>query len=81
MNHEQIYIAIAVLALAVIAFLLLFIKKKKAQNGLSWPASLAFLLVAAGVIFGENRFAGYGLMGTGVLFAVIDIIVKKVRRK
>jgi hypothetical protein len=30
-------------------------------------------LIIAGVIFGENRLLGYGLMGIGVAVAVLDI--------
>jgi hypothetical protein len=37
-------------------------------------ASLAFGFVVAGIVFGnDNRLIGYGLMGIGVLLAVLDI--------
>jgi hypothetical protein len=39
-------------------------------------AFLALPLVLAGILFGENRLIGYGLMGAGVLLAVIDIIIR-----
>jgi hypothetical protein len=37
---------------------------------------LAFPLIIAGIVFGENRFIGYGLIGAGILLAFIDIIIR-----
>ena len=73
MNISQIYIAVAIAALAVIAFLVLFVGKNRKENRLTPIASLAFAFVLAGLFFGENRLIGYGLMGVGVLLAVVDI--------
>jgi hypothetical protein len=39
-------------------------------------AFLAFPLIVAGILFGENRLIGYGLMGAGILLAFIDIVVR-----
>jgi uncharacterized membrane protein len=39
-------------------------------------AGLAFGFIIAGVGFGENRLLGYGLFGTGIILAIIDIIIK-----
>ena len=34
----------------------------------------AFAFVLAGIIFGEERIVGYGLMGVGVVLAIVDIV-------
>jgi hypothetical protein len=56
--------------------MVVFIGRKKQQARLSKLATLSFLLVIAGIVFGEIRFIGYSLMGSGVLLAVIDIVKK-----
>jgi len=38
---------------------------------------MAFCFVLAGICFGENRLIGYGLMGIGIILAVLDIIQSK----
>jgi uncharacterized membrane protein len=76
MNESQIYIAISIGILAVILVMVVFIGRKKQQARLSKLATLSFLLVIAGIVFGESRFIGYSLMGSGVLLAVIDIVKK-----
>jgi hypothetical protein len=35
---------------------------------------VAFAFILAGILFSANRLVGYGLMGVGVVLAVIDII-------
>jgi hypothetical protein len=76
MNISQMYIAIAVVVLVVIALLVFAIGKKGAGQRLTPLASFAFALVLAGILFGENRLVGYGLMGVGVILAVVDIVNK-----
>jgi len=50
------------------------VRGKKAENRITPLASLAFAFVLAGIIFGEDRLVGYGLMGIGVILAVADIL-------
>lgn len=77
MNISQIYIAVAIVVLAVIATLVFVVGKKGSQKRLSPLASFAFAFVLAGIVFGDDRLIGYGLMGVGVLLAVVDIFVKR----
>lgn len=76
MNISQIYIAVTIVVLAVIAVLVLFGNKGKTQNRLTPVASLAFLFTIAGLFFGDNPFVGFGLIGVGVLLAVVDMYLK-----
>ncbi len=73
---QQVYIIVAIGALAIIAALLIFTKKIKPETKLSPLAALSFAFVIAGIIFGESRLVGYSLMGIGVLIALVDIVKK-----
>jgi hypothetical protein len=78
MNTSIPYIAITigVLALIVVALLIFWINKKRPGKRLSVLAGLAFACIVAGVVFSENRLVGYGLMGVGVILAVVDALMK-----
>ena len=78
MSTSQIYIALSITALAMLAVLVLVIKKGQPKK-LTPLAGLAFGFVLSGILFSDDRLIGYGLMGIGVLLAVIDIF--RQRRK
>ena len=80
MNISQIYIAIAIAALAVIAILVFVVGKKENEKRLTPLASFAFAFVLAGILFGDNRLIGYSLMGVGVILAVVDIFNKSKKK-
>ena len=73
MNISQIWIVVSIVVLAVIAFLVFFVNKNRKEKRLTPLASLAFGFVLAGILFGDDRLIGYGLMGIGVVLAVVDI--------
>jgi chromate transport protein ChrA len=70
------YIAISIIALLIIAALVFFVKKNKKQKRLSTLAGLSFAFIIAGIVFGDDRLIGYGLIGVGIILAVVDIIMK-----
>jgi hypothetical protein len=75
-NTSQIYILILIVILLIIAIVLIFLKRNgkfKRAKRITPLAGLAFVFVIAGIIFGEDRLVGYGLIGVGVLLAIIDI--------
>ena len=74
-NFSDAYILIAIVVLAILVLLLVLRGKQMKTQPSRW-AFLAFFLVLAGILFSENRIIGYGLMGAGVLLAVIDIIIR-----
>jgi hypothetical protein len=76
MDISQMYIIVAIVVLAVIALLVFVLGAKERGRRLTPLASLAFAFVLAGIVFGENRLVGYGLMGVGVVLAVIDMFAK-----
>jgi len=76
MNPSQIYIAISIVVLAIIALLVFFANKNKKDKKITPLAGLAFGFILAGIIFGDDRLIGYSLIGVGVILAIIDIIKK-----
>lgn len=70
---SQLYVFIAIIFLAVIAFFRLKSSNGKKQKKLSTLAAIAFSLVIAGLVFGENRWVGYSLIGAGIILALVDM--------
>jgi positive regulator of sigma E activity len=67
------YIAIAIVVLFVVAILAFILGRREPHSRLTPLTGLAFAFVLAGILFGQDRLLGYGLMGVGVILAVIDI--------
>jgi len=80
MNTAQIYILISIIVLAII-MVILVLTRKKIGKPLSKLATIGFLFIITGMIFGENRVVGYSLMGVGIILAVIDMIRQIRNRK
>ncbi len=76
MNAQLVFIVLPLVILAIIALLVVFVSKRGKGKNLSKLAILAFVLIISGIVFGDDRLIGYGLIGAGILLAVIDIIVK-----
>ena len=70
---SRIFIAVSIAVLAIVALLVFFIAKSQKEKRLTPLASLAFGFVLAGILFGEDRFIGCGLLGVGVILSVIDM--------
>lgn len=75
MDATQVYIAMSIAILAIIAIIAFFVHKEK-KKALTTLTALSFAFVVAGIIFGGDRLIGYGLIGTGVILAIIDMITK-----
>jgi hypothetical protein len=76
MEVSQIYILGSIIVLIIIAILMIFLKKKDKKRQLTPLSGLAFAFVISGIAFGSNRWVGYGLIGIGVVLAMIDILIK-----
>ncbi len=74
MTASVAFTVISIAVLAVVAIVVFLVRGKKAENRITPLASLAFAFILAGIIFGEDRLVGYGLMGIGVILAVADIL-------
>lgn len=76
MNSSQIYLGIAI-AVFVILTILFFLTSRKEEKAVFTPLSglsMGFILI--GILFGDDRIIGYGLLGIGVVFAVVDMVQK-----
>lgn len=76
MNISVMYILIAIVVLIIVAAMVFFLRVNHNDKRLTPLAGLAFAFVLAGLIFGQERIVGYGLMGVGVILAIIDMIKK-----
>lgn len=72
MTTSQAFVAVAIVVLAIVALLVFIVRGMKVQNRITPLAAIAFAFVLAGIVFGEDRLIGYGLMGIGILLAVAD---------
>jgi hypothetical protein len=72
-NRSVAYVAVSIAVLAIVAILVFLVSKGNRKNRLTPLAGLAFGFVLAGILFGDDRLIGYGLMGVGVVLAMIDI--------
>jgi hypothetical protein len=73
MDESLRYLAVSIAILAAVALLLFIAGRKKPREDLSGLVALSLALITAGIVFGENRLVGYGLIGAGILLAAIDI--------
>ena len=74
MNVSQFFIAVSIAVLACIALLVFFVGRSRKENRLTPLAGLAFGLVLAGILFGDDRPIGHSLLGIGVTLAVIGML-------
>lgn len=76
MSASPAFVAITLGVLAAIIVLVFLTGRRRQENRLRPLAGLAMAFVLAGILFGEDRVVGYGLMGFGVILAVFDIIIQ-----
>ncbi|MHC1721558.1 MAG: hypothetical protein AB9844_12930 [Clostridiaceae bacterium] len=77
MRLSKMFIPAALIALFFVVFLVFISKKERKINRLTPLASLAFGCVLAGMFFfRQNLYLGYGLLGIGIIFSIIDIVNK-----
>ncbi len=73
MTASLAFVAISIAVLAIVAILVFLVRGKRVENRITPLAGLAFAFAVAGIILGEERLIGYGLMGIGIVLAVADI--------
>ena len=70
------YIIVSIGALLLLAMLAYATIKSGRPNRITPLAALAFVFVLGGILLGQERVIGYGLMAAGVVLALIDIVKK-----
>jgi hypothetical protein len=73
MSTSVAFIGVSIAVLAIIAILVFSVSRGRRETKLTPLAGLAFGFVLAGIFFGDDRLIGYGLMGIGVVLAIVDI--------
>ncbi|QRN82135.1 hypothetical protein JR338_06705 [Chloroflexota bacterium] len=76
MPAGTIFMIISILALVTIVAFVFLIKRSSERKRLSPLTGVAFAFIIAGMLFEDNRFIGYALLGVGIIISVIDIIIK-----
>jgi amino acid transporter len=77
MTTSLSFILISLIVILIAAVLVFFISHNRQENHLTPLAGLAFGFILAGILFGEVRLLGYGLMAVGVIVAVIEIFTRQ----
>jgi len=70
---SQVYLLVALIVLAYTALITISSNKKHKTKRISKAASLAFILVMAGIFLRENQILSYTLIGLGLLLSLWDI--------
>ena len=74
MDTSSLSIVLMIIGFAIIAVLLVVVYRRREQSKLTPLAGLAFGFILMGLFFGDERWLGYSLLGTGFVLAVADII-------
>jgi hypothetical protein len=67
---QDLYIGISTAAFIAIIIVLILTRRK--SHRVSTLTMLGITIILLGIIFSENRWVGYPLIGTGVLLAIFD---------
>jgi len=76
MSPALVYKAVLGLVLVIIVVFFFIGKKNRQEKRLNPLTGLAFALIIAGIVFGDNQALGYGLIAAGLILGVIDIFRK-----
>ncbi len=77
---QAVYIGIAIAAFIAILSVLFLNRRKGSQ--VTPLTMLGLTVIVLGIVFGENRWVGYPLIGAGVLLAIIDsVFVKHIEKR
>jgi hypothetical protein len=74
MGIPQLYIAIMIVVLAVVAALVFLVGRGAGENKLTPLAGVAWACILGGLMFGDHRGLGYTLLAAGVVLAVVDML-------
>jgi hypothetical protein len=75
MAFSDPFIITGLVVLVILAIIFVYALKKRPQKQPSRIAFIAMFLVIAGILFGEDPYLGYGLLGAGIVLGVVDILI------
>jgi len=77
MTGYWVYIVLTVVILAALVWLMVRMRGKSKNSRISPLMGLAFACFMAGLILIDQRWLSYGLLGTGLVLAVIDMLQRQ----
>ena len=81
MNTSQIYLTLSIAVLLIITVLAFIVGRNSKEKVYTPLTGLASGFVLAGIVFGGDRLIGYGLLGVGVVLAIVDMVRRLKERK
>jgi hypothetical protein len=79
MDTSQVYILVAIVVAAAILVTILVFGRVRGRQRLTPLAGLALAFVLSGLVFGDEPWIAYSLMGAGVLVALVDMVRRRRR--
>ncbi len=80
MSSSTVYVALGLVVLLAVAVVAVLLGRRPDATPLTPLAALAFGMVVAGIVFGENRAVGYTFFAVGIGLAVVDAVRRRDRR-
>jgi len=77
MNSPATFFFVSVAVLAAVTAIFFFANKKSPEKRLSGLATVSFIFILTGIIFGDNIIVGYALLLAGSAVAAVDFIKKR----
>ncbi len=77
MSASDPYVLVALLVLLALVAAIFWLRGGQAHKRLTPLAGLAFACIVAALVFGEDRWLGYGLMGLGEILAIVEMIQRR----
>ena len=74
MSTSQIYIVVFLAAAAVVALRVFFVLKNGHDSRPTFLAGLAATCVVTGIIFSDDGWIGYGVLGAGAVLGLIEAV-------
>jgi len=77
MTGNWVYIVLMVVILAALVFLMVRVRGIERNSRISPLIGLAMACFMGGLILADQRWLSYGLLGAGLVLAVIDILKRQ----
>jgi hypothetical protein len=78
MEPSYVFMIATIVPLLAIGMIFLLIKKRTRSSPLTF---LSIVFVSLSIVFSDARPATYGFIGIGVILALVDMAMKKSKRK
>jgi membrane-bound ClpP family serine protease len=77
LDSSLLFILVTLAVLLFVAVLVFVFNRGGQHNRLTPLAAIAFCLIIAGILFNANQIVAFGLMGVGIVLAVLDVCLRR----